>query len=306
MPAYRFAGLTVASDFPFPELPPAPASRPALRVTLGERRLRDARRAWLHRWRLPGGGVWMRLARTGGTSVIQFPGLGEFEIRGRSIVCHPRSSIPLRTIRHLLLDQVLPATLASDRRLVLHASAVAIDGRAIGFLGPAGAGKSTIAAALVRQGASTLTDDALVIDLVRSNAIAVPTYPGLRLWPGSRAVIGGWPAIRRARVAHYTRKQRWSGPAVPFAARPVRLAALYLVARGKRPCIRALSGRESIMALIRHSMMLDATNASAVKNGFDLAAAVVARVEVGRLVVPRGAGAVAAVCRAIGERSTRD
>lgn len=305
MPAYRFAGLTLASDFSFPELPLAPASRSALRVTLGERRTRDPRREWLHRWRLPGGRVWMRLARTGGTSVLQFPGLGEFEIRGRSIVCHPRSGIPLRTIRHLLLDQVLPATLASDRRLVLHASAVEIDGRAVGFLGPAGAGKSTIAAALVRQGASTLTDDALVVDLVRAKAIAVPTYPGLRLWPGSRALVGTWPAIRRARVAHYTRKQRWAGPGVPFAQRPVRLEALYLVSRGKRLRLGALSGRESIMALIRYSMMLDVTNASAVKNGFDLAAAIVARVETSRLVVPRGVRALDAVCLMVGERPTR-
>lgn len=304
MPAYRFAGLTLACAFPFPELPSASARRSALRITLGKRRVRDATHEWQHRW-CNGGRIWMRLARRGETRVIQFPGLGEFEIRGRSIVCYPRTKIPLRTIRHLLLNQVLPATLASSRSVVLHASAVEIGGRAIGFLGPAGAGKSTIAGALVRHGASTVTDDALVIHLAGSNAIAVPTYPGLRLWPDSRAIIGTWPAIRRVRVAHYTRKQRWSGPSVPFASRPVKLAALYLLTRGKTVCVRALSGRQSIMALIRYSMMLDATNASAVKNGFDLVAAIVSRVEVSRLTVPRGKRGIAAICEAIGGRSGR-
>jgi hypothetical protein len=288
VPAYRFAGLTLASDFPFPELPSHPARRPALRIALGERQARDSRRTWLHRWRFPDGRVWMRLSRDGASSIVQFPGLGEFRISGRHVTCHPRTGTPLRTIRHLLLDQVLPATLASDRRMVVHASAVEIDGRAVGFVGPSGAGKSTIAAAMVRRGASALTDDALVIDVVRSRAIAVPTYPGFRLWPASRAVIGNWPEVRRARVSHYSRKQRWSGPAVRFAERPLKLGALYLVRRGKHPRFTPLTGRDSIMALIRFSMLLDATNASAMKNGFHLAAAIVESVKVERLVMPNG------------------
>ena len=306
MPAYRFAGLTLDSDFPFPELPPAPARRPALRIALGGRQRRDSRRAWLHRWRFPGGRVWMRLAREGASRIVQFPGLGEFDIRGRHVTCHPRTGVPVRTIRHLLLDQVLPATLASDRRLVVHASAVEINGRAVGFVGPSGAGKSTIAAALVRRGAAALTDDALVIDVVRSRAIAVPTYPGFRLWPASRAVIGHWPEVRRARVAHYTRKQRWSGPAVRFADRPLELAALYMVAGGTRSRITPVTGRRAIMALVRYSMILDATSVAAMRNGFNLAAAIVGTVRVERLVVPHGARAVEAVCRKIAERSAKD
>jgi hypothetical protein len=297
VPAYRFAGLTLACDFALPELPSAPPRcRSALSITAGRRRVRDAGHDWRHRWRLPGGRVWMRLARADDAHVIQFPGLAEFRITPQSIACHPRLGVPRSTIRHLLLDQVLPATLASAARLVLHASAVEIRGRAVGFVGPAGAGKSTIAAALVRRGATTLTDDALVIDARRSRPLAVPAYPGLRLWPDSRAIVGASAGIRRTRVAHYTHKQRWTGGGMPFCAKPVRLDSLYLIVRGRAPRIRAMSGRHAVMALVRYSMLLDATDRAAVRHGFEAASDVAARVAVRQLVVPRGPAALAAVC----------
>jgi hypothetical protein len=156
-----------------------------------------------------------------------------------------------------------------------------------------------MAGALVRRGAAALTDDALVIDLVRSAPIAVPTYPGLRLWPASGAVIGHWPRVHRRRVAHYSDKQRWSGPAVRFARQPSPLAALYVVTRGKRASMRPLDGRPAIMALVRYSMMLDPTTVASMKNGFSLAAAIASRVTLARLVVPHGARAVDEICREI-------
>ena len=64
--------------------------------------------------------------------IVQFPGFAEFAVTPRDIVCHPRTGVPLATVRHLLLDQLIPALLASRARLVLHASAVDIGARAVG------------------------------------------------------------------------------------------------------------------------------------------------------------------------------
>jgi hypothetical protein len=47
--------------------------------------------------------------------------------------------------------------------LSLHASAVAIDGRAVAFLAPKGFGKSTLAVALAMRGARLITDDSLPV-----------------------------------------------------------------------------------------------------------------------------------------------
>lgn len=245
----------------------------------------------------------MRVAATGGGHFVQFPGFAEFTVAPGAILCRPRTGVPLQTVRHLLLDQLLPALLASDTRLVLHASAVGIAGRAVGFLGPAGAGKSTLAAALVRSGASVLTDDALVIGCGANGPIAVPSYPGLRLWPATARLVGVW-RVRRAPVAHYTRKQRWFGAAVPFCRRPLPLGALYVVTRGTtRGAVRPMSARQSIMALVRYSMMLDANDRSTVRSGFELASQVAEHVPVRRLVIPSGARALADACLAVKTRS---
>ena len=298
MATYRFAGLILSSDFPIPELPRATGT-PYAYVTIGARLRGDVRRKWRHSWRVRGGPFWMRVAATGSGHIVQFPGFGEFAVSPSAIVCHPRTGIPLETVRHLLLDQLLPALLGSRVRLVLHASAVDIGARAVGFLGAAGAGKSTLAAALVRGGASLVTDDALVIDCRTNVPRAVPSYPGLRLWPDSQRLVGAW-RVRRTQVAHYTRKQRWYGAAVPYSERPLPLDALYLVARGRsRAGIHLMSARQSIMALVRYSMMLDANDQSTVRFGFELASRLVEQIPVRRLVIPPGARALREMCRAL-------
>jgi hypothetical protein len=312
---HRYAGLILAAGFPLPELPRATRAdtrvrpsvgRPFVTLTMGPRRRTDVRRDWLHQWRQPQGSEWMRVAKRPGGYVVQFPRLAEFDVTARAIVCSPRVGVPARTVRHLLLDQVLPAILASRGRFVLHASAVSLDGRAIGFIGLAGAGKSTIAAALARGGAATLTDDALVIDVRRGRAIATPAYPGLRLWPDSRALFGAWSAVRRARVSHYNAKERWFGGRVPFERRPRPLDALYLLARGRRVGVRPLSPQEAMMALIRFSMLLDATDRAAVRRGFERASAVVERVAVFRLTAPSGARPLRKTCELLYQHRLRD
>jgi hypothetical protein len=301
VPRHRYAGLILAAGFPLPELPRA-TGRPFITLSMGPRRRSDARHDWLHQWRQPQGSEWMRVARRPGGYVVQFPRLAEFDVTARAIVCSPRVGVPARTVRHLLLDQVLPAILASRGRVVLHASAVAVNGRAIGFIGPAGAGKSTLAAALARRGAPTLTDDALVIDVRKRQVMATPAYPGLRLWPESRALLGAWGTVRRARVAHYNTKERWFGARLPFDARVRPLDALYVLARGRRVGVRPLSPQQAMMALVRFSMLLDATDRAAVRRGFELASAVVERVPVLRITVPRGARALAEACDRLSQR----
>jgi hypothetical protein len=77
-----------------------------------------------------------------------------------------------------------------DGHVALHASAVSIDGRAVAFLGPKHAGKSTLALALVRAGARLLTDDTLIVRLAGETVWAVPGVQRLRLWDDSARALG--------------------------------------------------------------------------------------------------------------------
>lgn len=62
-------------------------------------------------------------------------------------------------------NTVLSVVLGAGPDVVLHASAIALDGVALAICGPSGSGKSTIAAALTLAGARLVTDDALRIEM---------------------------------------------------------------------------------------------------------------------------------------------
>ncbi len=73
----------------------------------------------------------------------------------------------------------------------LHASAVVIRGNAVAFVGPGGAGKSTIAGALARVGYPVLGDDVAVLEEISEEYYLRPAYPHVRLWPDSGSILFG-------------------------------------------------------------------------------------------------------------------
>ncbi|NIO13431.1 MAG: serine/threonine protein kinase, partial [Gammaproteobacteria bacterium] len=75
--------------------------------------------------------------------------------------------------------------------LSLHASVIDINGEAVGFMGAAGAGKSTLAAAFAKKGFAVMSDDILALKPGDSAPFAQPGYPRLRLWPDSAVVLFG-------------------------------------------------------------------------------------------------------------------
>ena len=91
----------------------------------------------------------------------------------------------------LLLGPVLGFFLRLRGVTCLHASAVAFDGRAVAFVGDAGAGKSTTAAAFAERGHAVLSDDVVALVERESSYYVVPAYPYLSLWPESVKMLYG-------------------------------------------------------------------------------------------------------------------
>jgi hypothetical protein len=90
-------------------------------------------------------------------------------------------------VNTLLLGRVMNVALTCYGLLCLHSSVVVVNDRAIAFLGDTGAGKSTLAAALVARGFPLLADDRAVLTEQNGNFIAQPGAPRLRLWPDTLA-----------------------------------------------------------------------------------------------------------------------
>jgi hypothetical protein len=302
---YRWASLVIDSTMRLPELRRCESAPADFRFEVATIRHRRQSGPWSHRWLWPDGTRWLSIAREGRERMLRFAELADFIVSAdrRTIRCEaPRTTTP-DTIRHLLLDQVLPALAGNDHQFGIHASAVAIEGTAVGFLGRTGRGKSTLAAAFALGGAPIVTDDCLMLTVSRDRIVAVPTYPSLRL---SRSAIDrlGNRAARLPRVAQYSSKVRLGRhhPQLTFRQRPIHLGRLYLLERSRRivrPRIVPMSARDSYMALMAFRFRLDSRDPHALRRECDQLARMVRALPVARLRIPSGFSALAAVRDAV-------
>jgi hypothetical protein len=130
------------------------------------------------------GRTWAVLGQCNGVPALSFPGVADcvVDLAARRITCHRHPSGVGASLRHALLDHVIPRVLAALGSTVLHASAVMAEGTAWLFAGPSGSGKSTVAARFLEAGYPLISDDAVALDIAGDRWRASVSYPGLRLW----------------------------------------------------------------------------------------------------------------------------
>jgi hypothetical protein len=289
---YRISDVALSSDIAMPELP-AVADPPDWSFTTTTRRLSHGVPRWFHRWRNPGESPTLSFSRPApGHYLLRFHGRADFsiDIAGRSIAGLRRGRATHTTLRHLLIDQIMPLVLSRER-LVLHASAVATPSGAAAFVGFTGSGKSTLAAALAGCGFPLLADDCLVVETSGRAIVAQPFYAGARLWPDSVRAVG--KSLRSsAPVAHYTRKRRLD--ASHLACQPVAmpLSRIFILdrpsARGRRASLELtrLRGADAVVALLECTFQLDIHDADAVRRTFERQSHLVRALPVHRLSYP--------------------
>lgn len=254
---------------------------------------------WFRRWTLPRGATarrrpWLAFGRHAGGYLLRFHDLTDFRVSpaGDRVDYAAADGCPADTLRHLLLDQVLPLVLSQRGSLVLHASAVHVDGvGAIAFAGPAASGKSTIAAALALRGCSIIADDSLVIAGAADAPVVIPGYPGVRLWGDSKRRLG-LERAGGARVAHYTSKTRLDATALTFRGAPSPLRMVFVVGRRSRAArpawSQALRPRDRLMALARLAYVMDVEDRRQLSTVFASLSSLIDSVAVARLHLAEG------------------
>lgn len=135
-------------------------------ATLLERRHRD-------------GSLGMRVVRVhDGAYWIEAPGHGTYRVaRDGSVICCGRLGAPAWRWQRPLCSQALPLAATLQGFELLHASAVALRGRAIAFIAPSGTGKTSLATQLTVRGAPLLTDDVLSLECRDGIVMAHPGVP---------------------------------------------------------------------------------------------------------------------------------
>jgi hypothetical protein len=151
-----------------------------------------------------------------------------------------------------LLGPVLGFVLRVRGINCLHASAVAVGGRACVFAGASGSGKSSTAALFARAGFAVMGDDVTPITEEDGRFLAQPAYPRLRLWPESVEGLFGDRARLPPMVAGWDKRflDLTEAP-FRFQREPLPLAAIYLLdASPGAPGIERVAPREAVMSIV--------------------------------------------------------
>ena len=229
---YHIYGLRVRSDLPLP-VASVPDDGP-VDLIVGDRgallRPVDPRpRSMIIDWRQAKNG-WLLRFHTPADEML------EFTFNSDASQLGIRCTIPEMTgdITALLVGAGLATALHLRGIPVLHASAVIADRKAILVAGPAGAGKSTLTAALVTKGAPLLAEDLAVLTIGENDISVQAGYPRLRLCPDATLVVERSARdLPRVFGAFIPDDKRWVNAADlagGFRTTPAPLGAIYLLA----------------------------------------------------------------------------
>ena len=173
-------------------------------------------------------------------------GIGLYYRRNAGIVLERPPGTDPRSVELWLNGTLYAAIAALNGLFPLHASAVEHRGRVFAFSGPAGAGKSTLVAALGRAGFPQFCDDTLILDIAGDGPpVCLPGHKRLKLWPEGVALAGVEPGelVAADYPKHYVE------PAGGTIGEPLPLAELVFLEPGDDPLVAPLAGAERIERL---------------------------------------------------------
>ena len=220
------------------------------------------------------------------------------DFAARTVVCMPWPGIAHGFVENTFVNQIGPLLRTWDGELVLHASGVAIEGRAAGFFGISRRGKSTLATALSCAGHPCITDDGLVLLREHSGFVAEPKPGPLRLLADSKAALVG----EASQELDSDFKASIVLPdVIAFQQNPVPLGALYHLGEPgvAELSITRLDHGTAIDLLLRQTFMLDTGDKARMRAHFESVAFLAETVPIFSLDYPRDYGQLPEVVEAI-------
>ncbi len=170
--------------------------------------------------------------REGHRIVVDDTGEFDLEPEGHIIVAPKQGAWP-DFVRAHILGRVLATSLFHAGHLPLHGSAVQTREGVIAFLAPKGFGKSSLALALVKGGASLVSDDLLSVE-PGTPPLALPGIRSLRVREDTVEAVGVEAAATPTREGKVALNQN-AGRMAPD--RPLPLAAIFLIAPTLQPML---------------------------------------------------------------------
>lgn len=242
---YQAWGLTIASCLDLPEFLPGNGEAVDVEVGYGPvpENLDGARSK----------GV--RFQAAPGRFLLTVDGVARYlTADGRKITIQKAPGAEEDAVRLFLQGSAFGALLHQRGLLPLHASAIAVNGKAILFSGMSGAGKSTLAGAFCKRGYSVLADDISVVS-PGGDAIpmVLPGFPQIKLWAdATRKLKEDTAGLRKVREE----LDKFGWPlAEKFCSEPTPLGRIYVLrtTNTDRFEMEEVTGQEKFNLLVRNT-----------------------------------------------------
>ncbi len=216
----------------------------------------------------------------------------------------PSDTLTLEDTATYLLGPVMGLILLLRGGVCLHASAVVLGGEAIAIVGPAGAGKSTTAAAFADMGYGILAEDVVSLVDHKTFFLVQPAYPCIRLWPASvKALYGDCAELPKLTPTWEKCYLDLTQNKYQFHSDPVRLAAIYILWERSdneaSPTVEPLSPREALMSLIGNTYATYLLDRQMRAREFGVLKRLLENVTVRKLVPNASSAKLTALCESI-------
>ncbi|MCA9951803.1 MAG: hypothetical protein KDE48_19260, partial [Anaerolineales bacterium] len=198
---------------------------------------------------------------------LHIAAVGKFFIArdGSGIGVWPQEALTHAWVTEAVLGPALSLALALQGVFCLHASAVAISGQVVAFVGESGWGKSTLAAFLHGDNWQFVADDVLPLEVGEEGTTCLPNFPQLKLSAAQQ-----WPLASPQRLP---------------------LTAVYLLTtptvQNSKVEIQPLSPLEATLALVRHTVATKLFDKQLLTQHLAFCSGIARHVPVKRLAYPR-------------------
>jgi hypothetical protein len=245
-----------------------------------------------------GGGEFVRLAYADGTDFW-------LDRRREHVWAAWANTSSLENTASYLLGPVLGLLLRLKGVPCLHASAVAFKSQGVAFVGGTGAGKSTTAAALARQGFGILSDDIVALREAEDGIQVMPGYPHLCLWPESVEIFyDSAEALPRIVPDWEKRRLVLANEGMRFEKRPLRLAAIYFLGDrqpDQAPFVETIRAQEALLSLVANTYANKILDRDLRAREFDFLSRLVETVPIRRIIPHSDSSRIGDLCRVIRE-----
>ncbi len=177
---YSVYGLTISTDFVFPELATVDPSFATVDVSVKQgvvnSQVYNLDETKKYDWDISEDHFALYIQEIGKFLVLQ----------GRTIVVEVYHDADLSRVRLFILGTCFGVLIHQRNLLPLHGCAIATPSGCKIFAGPVGIGKSTLAAGFVKSGYKILADDVSVISIPENRQpLVYPSYPQIKICPDS-------------------------------------------------------------------------------------------------------------------------